>query len=62
MIFQDGAFTNAVEECKLYLEESDGELLSSWLLSEWVHVCYQRVTILIPYNVRTPSMAIFIIL
>jgi len=34
IIFQEGAFTNAVEECKLLLDESDGELLSSWLLSE----------------------------
>ena len=31
---QEGAFSNAVEECKLYLDEGDGEMLSSWLLSE----------------------------
>ena len=34
IIFQEGAFTNAVEESKLFLDESDGEFLSSWLLSE----------------------------
>ena len=31
---QSGAFTNAVEECKLYLDEHDGELVGGWLLSE----------------------------
>ena len=31
---QEGAFNSAVEECKSYLDDSDGEILSSWLLSE----------------------------
>ncbi|XP_078374535.1 tumor protein p63-regulated gene 1-like protein isoform X1 [Oculina patagonica] len=44
---RDGAFTNAVEECKLYLEESDGELLSSWLLSEIDHWDHEKEKIVL---------------
>ncbi|RMX38085.1 hypothetical protein pdam_00003085 [Pocillopora damicornis] len=34
---REGAFANAVEECKASLDAYDGELLSSWLLSEIDH-------------------------
>ncbi|XP_020621899.1 tumor protein p63-regulated gene 1-like protein isoform X2 [Orbicella faveolata] len=44
---REGAFTNAVEECKLLLDESDGELLSSWLLSEIDHWDHEKERIVL---------------
>ncbi|KAJ7394477.1 identical protein binding [Desmophyllum pertusum] len=44
---RDGAFSNAVEECKLYLDDSDGEFLSSWLLSEIDHWDHEKERIIL---------------
>ncbi|CAH3107925.1 unnamed protein product [Porites lobata] len=44
---REGAFANAVEECKLYLDDSDGEILSSWLLSEIDHWDHEKERIVL---------------
>ncbi|XP_068699832.1 tumor protein p63-regulated gene 1 protein-like isoform X2 [Montipora foliosa] len=44
---REGAFTNAVEDCKILLDENDGELLSSWLLSEIDHWDHEKERLLL---------------
>ncbi|CAH3023591.1 unnamed protein product, partial [Porites evermanni] len=41
------AFANAVEDCKSYLDESDGEILSSWLLCEIDHWDHEKERIVL---------------
>ncbi|PFX32843.1 tumor protein p63-regulated gene 1-like protein isoform X1 [Stylophora pistillata] len=44
---REGAFTNAVEECKTFLDTDDGELLSTWLLSEIDHWDHEKERIVL---------------
>ncbi|XP_074627135.1 uncharacterized protein LOC141885162 isoform X4 [Acropora palmata] len=44
---RNGAFTNAVEECKLHLDEHDGELVGGWLLSEIDHWDHEKERIIL---------------
>ncbi|XP_068754060.1 tumor protein p63-regulated gene 1-like protein isoform X1 [Montipora capricornis] len=44
---REGAFTSAVEDCKILLDENDGELLSSWLLSEIDHWDHEKERLLL---------------
>ncbi|XP_029205418.2 tumor protein p63-regulated gene 1 protein-like isoform X2 [Acropora millepora] len=44
---RNGAFTNAVEECKSCLDEHDGELVGGWLLSEIDHWDHEKERIIL---------------